>query len=104
MTELDRVAFRIDNQSVAIEVNGRPLVELVGEVLEGAARCGIAEWVASQPLHRLGDPRREVVGKAGLVPRFGLRLPLVVEDVLEALAKLREGVAQVDAVEGTFDV
>ena len=32
MTELDRVAFRIDNESVAIEVNGRPLVELVGEV------------------------------------------------------------------------
>jgi hypothetical protein len=32
MTELDRVAFRIDNDSVAIEVNGRPLVELVGEV------------------------------------------------------------------------
>jgi hypothetical protein len=32
MSELDRVAFRLDDQSVAIEVNGRPLAELVGEV------------------------------------------------------------------------
>jgi hypothetical protein len=32
MTELDRVSFRVDDDAIWIEVNGRPLEELVGEV------------------------------------------------------------------------
>jgi hypothetical protein len=48
MTELDRVAFRIDNSAVAIEVNGRSLVELVGEVERPFAEREGAPNIAGQ--------------------------------------------------------